>query len=204
MYQETELSLRTRDRPSDWDKQIPKAQFEGGECMKKIRIICKLLLAMSMVLSVFIVGAYAEEKVPMAPRFTDNANGTVTDNLTGLIWLKNANSFSVKNWEKAHSACKNLADDGSALTDGSKAGDWRLPSAKEIQSLIDFKNYDPALTSGHPFINIQATYYWTSTTYAGIGTLAWGVIMVNGYVYTNDKRRNYYVWPVRGASPCIF
>lgn len=28
------------------------------------------------------------------PRFTDNANGTVTDNLTGLIWLKNANCFS--------------------------------------------------------------------------------------------------------------
>ena len=172
--------------------------------MKQIRIICKLFLAVSIVLPISIVGAFAQEKVPMAPRFTDNANGTVTDNLTGLIWLKNANSFSVKNWENAMSICKNLADDGSNLTDGSKAGDWRLPSAKEIQSLIDFNNYDPALTSGHPFINIQATYYWTSTTYAGIDTLAWSAIIVNGYVYTNDKRRSYYIWPVRGDSPCIF
>lgn len=172
--------------------------------MKKMKIICKLLSAMSIVLSVFIGGAFAEEMVPMAPRFTDNANGTVTDNLTGLVWLKNANTFSVKNWEKAMRICKNLADNGSDITDGSKPGDWHLPSVKELQSLIDFSNYNPALTSGHPFINIQATYYWTSTTYAGIGTLAWSAIIVNGYVYTNDKRRSYYVWPVRGTSPCIF
>ncbi len=31
------------------------------------------------------------------PRFKDNNNGTVTDNLTGLIWLKNANCFGVEN-----------------------------------------------------------------------------------------------------------
>jgi len=31
------------------------------------------------------------------PRFTDNEDGTVTDNLTGLIWLKNANCFGAKN-----------------------------------------------------------------------------------------------------------
>jgi hypothetical protein len=32
------------------------------------------------------------------PRFTDNGDGTITDNLTGLIWLKNANCFGLRNW----------------------------------------------------------------------------------------------------------
>ena len=36
------------------------------------------------------------------PRFTNNGNGTVTDNLTGLIWLRNANAFSTRTWEHAY------------------------------------------------------------------------------------------------------
>ena len=35
------------------------------------------------------------------PRFTDNGDGTVTDNLTGLIWLKNANCFGTRTWATA-------------------------------------------------------------------------------------------------------
>ena len=34
------------------------------------------------------------------PRFTDNNNGTVTDKLTGLIWMKNANAFGVRTWAR--------------------------------------------------------------------------------------------------------
>jgi hypothetical protein len=37
----------------------------------------------------------------LSPRFTDNSNGTVTDNLTGLIWLKNANCFNTRTWIQA-------------------------------------------------------------------------------------------------------
>ena len=35
------------------------------------------------------------------PRFTDNLDGTITDNLTGLIWLKDANCFGYRNWGEA-------------------------------------------------------------------------------------------------------
>src|SRR5210317_2432615 len=44
------------------------------------------------------------------PRFTDNDNGTVTDNLTGLIWLKKANCFGQLDWQGALSSSNNLAD----------------------------------------------------------------------------------------------
>jgi hypothetical protein len=64
------------------------------------------------------------------PRFTDNNDGTVTDNLTGLVWLKDANRFGSTNWADALIACNALAADGTNLTDGSSAGDWRLPNIK--------------------------------------------------------------------------
>ena len=73
-----------------------------------------------------------------SPRFTDNGNGTVTDNLTGLIWLKNANADGVKTWANALSYCNSLASGLAGLSDGSVAGDWRLPNVKELHSLIDY------------------------------------------------------------------
>ena len=71
------------------------------------------------------------------PRFTDNGNGTVTDNLTGLIWLKNANCFGAKDWAMALSDANTLNNGECGLTDGSVEGDWRLPNVREMQSLID-------------------------------------------------------------------
>ena len=74
------------------------------------------------------------------PRFIDNLDGTVTDHLTGLVWLKDASRFSNRGWNPALNACNNLAEDGVDLTDGSVAGDWRLPNSKELRRLIDFSN----------------------------------------------------------------
>ncbi len=140
------------------------------------------------------------------PRFTINLNGsnvpdgTVTDNLTGLIWLKNANAFGARNWATALTDCNGLASGTAGLTDSSVAGDWRLPNVKELQSLIDFSNVVSALPSGHPFTGVQSGYYWSGTTYANGTVYAWYVYMLNGYVGSNDKTLFYYVWPVRGGN----
>ena len=118
------------------------------------------------------------------PRFTDNNNGTVTDNLTGLIWLKNANCpNSTKTWNNAvdyaaalYDGCTDCGGDNNdcGLSDGSVAGDWRLPNVKELQSLIHYGVSAPALpntagtgkwSEGEPFTNVQFVY-WSSTTYA--------------------------------------
>ncbi len=69
-------------------------------------------------------GYYQKGVAAAGPRFTDNDNGTVTDNQTGLIWLKEGNCFGARNWNDALSACHNLASGSYGLTDGSKAGDW--------------------------------------------------------------------------------
>lgn len=102
-----------------------------------------------------------------APRFTDNSDGTITDNLTGLIWLKDANCpvISPSNWSDALAAVSNLAAGVCGLGDDSEANDWRLPNRNELQSLLDLGQLSPALPSNHPFANFQASYYWSSTSH---------------------------------------
>jgi hypothetical protein len=136
------------------------------------------------------------------PRFTDNGDGTVTDNLTGLMWAKDANlNNGAITWQEALDYANNLTLGVAGC--GSTWTDWRLPNVKELQSLIDFSNSNPALPNGHSFSNVQSSYYyWSSTTYATIITYnAWYVGLLNGHVGSNDKVNiHYYVWPVRSDN----
>ena len=109
------------------------------------------------------------------PRFTDNLDGTVTDRLTGLVWLRDTTRFSGRGWNPALAACNNLADDGVDLTDGSVTGDWRLPNSKELRRLIDFGNSNPALPTGHPFIVPAGGVFWSSTTATNNTGRAWTI-----------------------------
>src|SRR3989338_8403686 len=118
-----------------------------------------------------------------SPRFTDNGNGTVTDNLTGLMWSKNANlPNGYMTWQNALNYIASL-NSGSGLAD---YHDWRLPNKKELQSLIDYSNHEPALPTGNPFTNVQSDYYWSSSTYADSTYYAWFVDMYDGYMYYNE------------------
>ncbi len=144
------------------------------------------------------------------PRFTNNGNGTVTDNLTGLVWLTNANCFGLQNWQSALNSANALASGACSLTDGSLAGDWRLPNRKEMQSLIDFENSSPALPTGHLFTDAKFgfyDYYWSSSSNTGSAVDAWLVSIYDGYAEYDNKSGvaggwdDYYVWPVRDALP---
>jgi len=132
-----------------------------------------------------------------APRFIDNSDGTVTDNLTGLIWMKNAGSIGVSSWGNAVQICSALANGSYELSDGSYAGDWRLPNVRELYSLVDFGHYNYALPDGHLFINVMSNY-WSSTTYAGNLSYAIYLNPINGFMsYANKTGGNVYVLCVR-------
>jgi len=135
-----------------------------------------------------------------SPRFTDNGNGTVTDNLTGLIWLKNANCFGTWDWANALTSANTLNSGECGLTDGSAEGAWRLPNCKELESLLDLGRFRPALPSGHPFSGVQMIYYWSSSSHVGNPGYAWVVDLSDGAVYAHGKPSHFYVWPVRGGQ----
>ena len=142
--------------------------------------------------------------ITVTTRFTDKSDGTVTDNLTGLVWLKDA-SCSVKvNWTTALTDTAALENGTCSLTDGSQAGDWRLPNLNELQSLLDMSENSPPLPSGHPFTGVEAggggDSYWTSTTVDRVTTSAWLVGFQDGIVLYADKTGTYFTWPVRDAD----
>ncbi len=114
-------------------------------------------------------------------RFTDNLDGTVLDHLTGLIWLKNAGCFTPSDWSTALTAANHLASGACGLTDGSAAGQWRMPNINELESLVDVSQLNPAVSTGHPFANISlATAYWSSTTYMALTANAMAIRFSDG------------------------
>ena len=144
------------------------------------------------------------------PRFTDNGDGTVTDHLTGLIWLKDADCFG----KQSHGAAKRLAGELAhgqcGLSDGSASGDWHMPNLRELLSLIDYCNIEPALPSGHPFSIDSHDKIWTGTEARRVwrgsdpDEYVWGVGMPEGKSYHMVSKRPYpedpdvgNVWPVR-------
>ncbi len=124
------------------------------------------------------------------PRFTDNGDETVTDNLTSLMWTKNAN-MAINSWEEAKSYCEDLSYAGH--------DDWHLPDRNELSSLIDRSKHNPALPGGHPFSDVQ-NGYWSSTAYSGGTSFAWFVSLNVGVVNGGVKTDTVVVWPVRGGQ----
>lgn len=143
-----------------------------------------------------------QKGVRVSPRFTDEADGTVKDELTGLIWLKDAGCVAPAPWADALTAANGLANGACGLTDGSVAGDWRLPNIQELRSLVDINRSDPALPPGHPFSGVQSAYYWSSTTVASAWYSAWSALFQIGTFSPNiPKSHSQPVWPVRNGPP---
>lgn len=156
------------------------------------------------------------------PRFTDNGDGTIADNLTGFIWLKNADCVGDLTWQNALDFVKNLnagkiivpspvgsCGDSSGAR-GNHQTDWRLPNIREMMSLTDFAFSSPAIsnaagiagaTPGDPFTDLQPTVYWTSTTTssAGMTNHAWVVELTEGRIGFDDKTASHPVIVVRGG-----
>jgi hypothetical protein len=131
-----------------------------------------------------------------SPRFTvDGTGNCVTDNLTGLMWTRNANlPAAARTWQQALDYANTLSLCGFS--------DWRLSNRKELRSFINYSsaNNNATILNTLGFNSVQAGYYWSSSSYAGSPALAWVVGMDGGIVGADDKTASYYVWPVRAGQ----
>ena len=131
------------------------------------------------------------QKLPAAERFVIVLDGAaVLDKETGLVWEKSPDS-AYRDWPTAVSYCY-------TKTVGDRKG-WRLPTIEEFASLIDAAQSNPALPSGHPFLNLKTDYYWSSTTLADITNKAWFMGLSSGFMDTTLKTVGLIVWAVRGG-----
>ena len=160
--------------------------------------------------AVYAVGDDASKNIGVAwpaTRYVNNSNGTITDNLTGLIWLRNAGCFTPTTWAVALADVNQLANGQCGLSDGSTAGQWRLPNIIELESMVDVSVSSPAVTVGF-FTNVSSGTYWSSTVYFGgqEGTTNAWVIQFSDGSYINDGVNNLMatsnnaVWAVKGAG----
>ncbi len=126
-------------------------------------------------------------------RFTVDGTGLcVTDNLTGLMWVR-IPIGSTGTWQNALTYANGLTLCGYT--------DWRLPNVNELESLVNAAEADSAAwLNNQNFINVLSNYYWASSTYAYNTPYVWSVNMWVGTVTAYYKTNAFYVWPVRAGQ----
>ena len=89
--------------------------------------------------------------------FVDNKDGTITDEVTGLMWQKGG-SPSPMTWMEAKTYVKELNTRKFA-----GYNDWRLPTVEELASLMEnsWRNADLFID---PFFEVKQRYCWSMDT----------------------------------------
>jgi len=144
-----------------------------------------------------------------SPRFKDNADGSVTDKLTGLMWTKDANLMATRDpgWDAYGTPGDGIVSPQNALDYIKKLNaekylgheDWRLPNIVELESPINAYVFSNALSENSPFTNFQAAVYISSTLYEN------SLIAFSGFTYSPNQpyeslKSSGYVWPVRSTQ----
>ena len=139
----------------------------------------------------------------------DDSKQIVTDNVTGLQWQDNSEAKTItKPWVTQANYDTDRYDDTSGDTATTYCANlslggysnWRLPTRKELASIVDYGRYAPSLDP--EFLNVASNHYWSSTTKSNIISRAWIVYFLygnqnNSYGVNGSKNNKNYVRCVR-------
>jgi len=149
----------------------------------------------------------------VAPHYSrDDATDIVTDHITGLEWQDDVNitkqwlmddNYDICEDNNSRSECYDTSGDTATTyceeLDLGDYTDWRLPTSKELEGIVDYGKYDPSIDTTS-FHNVVSSDYWSSTTNEYYHEYAWGVYFGNGTVYRDAKDNNLYVRCVRDGQ----
>jgi hypothetical protein len=140
------------------------------------------------------------------PRFADNGDQTITDNLTGLVWTKDAGTPTVGACTGGTMTWQSALDYVACLNTSNYLGhnDWRLPNVNELESLINRGQVDSVAWLNTQGFTNTASHYWSSTSYDYGPDSAWGVSFASGYVPTYNKPYYVHARCVRGGQSGSF
>ncbi len=115
-------------------------------------------------------------------RFVDKGNGSVWDNYSKQMWIKDPNVIpslsGEKSWADATQACDEL------VYAGRGPRSWRLPRIQELKELIDENFSNPQINTN--YFSAEGTQYWSKTPFRP-GVKAWTVNFKNGSLGASDK-----------------
>jgi uncharacterized protein DUF1566 len=153
-------------------------------------------------------------------RYVDCRNGTVTDQVTGLIWLQMSDCLGGRGYAQANRAAQALKHGECSLTDKSGAGDWRLPTKPEWEATLLMPPSPctfPALTNNagsacwssgpSSLLNVVSDGYWSSSARFSVELLdpvdwmrfAWKANLGVAGLEPTLVSDIYRVWPVRSV-----
>jgi hypothetical protein len=140
------------------------------------------------IVSSFVSGDDGALKATITKMYIDNGDGTVTDNVTGLIYQKcssgqgaidcstgNAITYT---WNNANSYCNSLGLAGKS---------WRLPTVNELANILDYSKSTSPTIDEKQFPSTKSGNYWTSSSLALSTDLAWRVSFNIGSIYYENK-----------------
>jgi hypothetical protein len=157
-------------------------------------------------------GQDGELQLGVERAFTDNGDGTITDNISGLIWEKLSDDGSIHDKDTTYTWANASAVKVATLNSQSFAGhnDWRLPNRFELDSLVNLGAASPAVysvfASGCSASCTISTcsctrpdHHWTSSSYLAAPLYAWTVYFSAGDTQASSKTVGYHVRAVRGG-----
>lgn len=149
--------------------------------------------------------------------FSAVPGGCVQDNVTGLMWEVKAADGGLRDWQKTYTNYSATYDpyhlygkptDASGFVAAVNAtklcgyNDWRMPTADELQSIVDYgvPAPGPAVDTTW-FPNTQGNMFWTASSYVGYSSNVWYVNFKDGFVFSNYRYGTNYVRLVRAGQP---
>jgi len=138
------------------------------------RLLWVCMVAMIGVIGMALVGSVRSAIADAPPGRYTIAAGEVTDTQTGLIWQQGMSSTTGVTWADAPTYCSTLNWNGHT---------WRLPSLRELQTLVDESTTQAPAIDLTAFPGTPSTYFWTSTAFSASASYAWIVDFTSGFTF---------------------